>query len=798
MENFLIFGAVKSITHSFFQPPPFRRAFLSFLFCSFLIGGVNLVNPDAALPCTLTSATLSWASDDAGEIFINGNQANVCGDGCWVGFNNISIPLAWINTTGDNVLAAYTYSVDTVFSGTTWLLTLAYSDCSNTYVQSGDPCVLDQYLYDPNYATGLPAAGSFPANWTMTSFNDSSWSAPQTVGPVPAVYPEDETIPNPLGGGVDWIWGASNWMTVTDGDAYMYIEHFQVGASTCLPFTPTPTPSMVSSFGCFAQSGDGGDAIISDVGGYAVTPPASAVVVEDVTSAAPMDWPFSCGGQWISDNINAFALSSTPATMVFQRTFSISSAIISSGSFSVSFGADDSAYYVLSNSLNPAGVTIASSILDKNCQGQAFTGSLLTSSGPNTLTSYLINTTSISTGVGSNYGFTGLYYELCVAGNTPTPTSTPTFTPTPTPVPTCVQFTDTYGSSSSLSNYSYYDGSWNPSTAAGLYYSVVPFYLEQNPVGTTGYSYLTVNSPEFPTTLSSYTVEGDFMLGTGGQGVFGLVFLANGTGKEGYIFQWNGLNNRWEIEKQVGPASYYYPGCNAIDPYTLGTWVHLEVVVNGDSFSGYETPETAPGVGLGTTVQIFNDVTDTVACPGTSGLTAPYASGSPGIRTYNVVSGNTIDIANFTAFTCLLSTTPTPTNSPTNTPTFSPTKSPTPTATFTITFSPTVTPTFTPTLTITPVPTSTSTCVINVWPNPYSLQWAIDHALRISCLPPGAEVYIYDVSGELVNNFGPSGDPTEWSWAKNLRGQSVSPGIYFYVIKNGQTVLQKGKFLITP
>lgn len=159
-----------------------------------------------------------------------------------------------------------------------------------------------------------------------------------------------------------------------------------------------------------------------------------------------------------------------------------------------------------------------------------------------------------------------------------------------TPTPTCVQFTDTYGSSSSLSNYSYYDGSWNPSTAAGLYYSVVPFYLEQNPVGTTGYSYLTVNSPEFPTTLSSYTVEGDFMLGTGGQGVFGLVFLANGTGKEGYIFQWNGLNNRWEIEKQVGPASYYYPGCNAIDPYTLGTWVHLEVVVNGDSFSGYETP----------------------------------------------------------------------------------------------------------------------------------------------------------------------------------------------------------------
>jgi hypothetical protein len=195
--------------------------------------------------------------------------------------------------------------------------------------------------------------------------------------------------------------------------------------------SPTPTPSMVSSFGCFALSGDGKDAIISDVGGWASPAPASAVVVTDVTTAAPMDWPNACGGQWISDNANAFALQSTPATMVFQRTFSISSAIISSGSFAITFGADDSAYYVLSNSLYPAGVTIASTF-SKNCQGQAFSGSLLTSSGPNTLTSYLINTTSIPTGVGSNYGFTGLYYELCVMGNTPTPTSTPTNTPTPT------------------------------------------------------------------------------------------------------------------------------------------------------------------------------------------------------------------------------------------------------------------------------------------------------------------------------------------------------------------------------
>jgi hypothetical protein len=105
---------------------------------------------------------------------------------------------------------------------------------------------------------------------------------------------------------------------------------------------------------------------------------------------------------------------------------------------------------------------------------------------------------------------------------------------------------------------------------------------------------------------------------------------------------------------------------------------------------------------------------------------------------------------------------------------------------------PTITNTLTPTATFTP------TCPILLWPDPYSVQYAHDHALKISCLPPNGSVAIYDLSGELVNVIHPSGDPTEWLWAKNRNGIPVSPGIYFYVIKDGQTVLQRGKFLITP
>ncbi len=127
---------------------------------------------------------------------------------------------------------------------------------------------------------------------------------------------------------------------------------------------------------------------------------------------------------------------------------------------------------------------------------------------------------------------------------------------------------------------------------------------------------------------------------------------------------------------------------------------------------------------------------------------------------------------------------PTPTATPIINTTF------TPTTTSTITFTGTPSPTFSPTPTITPP------CSIQVWPDPYSIQNAYDHALRIGCLPPGTQVCIYDVSGELVNKIASLGDPTEWIGGKNLNGITVSTGIYYYVVQNGQTVLRRGKFLI--
>ena len=226
---------------------------------------------------------------------------------------------------------------------------------------------------------------------------------------------------------------------------------------------------------------------------------------------------------------------------------------------------------------------------------------------------------------------------------TMTNTSTPTSTFTPTATSTCVSYVDNYGSNT-VGNYDFYNEAWTPSTAAGLAWSVTGGELQEAPSGSTTYSYVIANNATYPQGLGDYTVEGDFDLGSGGQGVFGVVFRATAASAHGYIFQWNGLNNRWEIEKQIGVGTYYYPGTNSANPYILGTWVHLKATASGNNFNCWATTETGDGLMDGTTTQTFTNVSD----PGT---TTPYTTGAAGIRTYNIVSGNTAQLDNFTSKT---------------------------------------------------------------------------------------------------------------------------------------------------
>ena len=66
--------------------------------------------------------------------------------------------------------------------------------------------------------------------------------------------------------------------------------------------------------------------------------------------------------------------------------------------------------------------------------------------------------------------------------------------------------------------------------------------------------------------------------------------------------------------------------------------------------------------------------------------------------------------------------------------------------------------------------------------------------LKVSCLPAGATVDFYTVSGEKVIRVEEQGGLATWN-GRNLYGTQVSSGIYFYVILSGGSVLQEGKII---
>ena len=129
----------------------------------------------------------------------------------------------------------------------------------------------------------------------------------------------------------------------------------------------------------------------------------------------------------------------------------------------------------------------------------------------------------------------------------------------------------------------------------------------------------------------------------------------------------------------------------------------------------------------------------------------------------------------------------------TPTPTLTPCGYPGPLCTPTFTVTPTFT--FTPTLTPTPSPTLTPTCVPHAWPDPFNPNFAFKGYFKVDCLPPGVTVTFYTLSGERVAALGVSGGRVEWD-GRNEKGILVVPGIYFYVIQEGDRVSGRGKFLV--
>jgi hypothetical protein len=234
-------------------------------------------------------------------------------------------------------------------------------------------------------------------------------------------------------------------------------------------------------------------------------------------------------------------------------------------------------------------------------------------------------------------------------------------------------------------------------TASGADYQITGGILEVAPtVASNNGGLAIVKDALFSHSLSNYTVEADFELDSyaSGEGLFGIAFHTGSNGSF-YCFQWNGnFSNAdggtkdWEIEKNTGTpsVSFTYPASGSTSyGYTLGTWVHLKVVVAGNNFQCFVNQNDGTGDHL-----IYN-ITDS---------SSPYLTGGAGVRTYGVNSPNVARIDNLflNAQSCAGTSTPTFTN--------------TATSTFTSTSTNTFTPTYTATPTFTFTPTPTSTCIV--------------------------------------------------------------------------------------
>lgn len=202
------------------------------------------------------------------------------------------------------------------------------------------------------------------------------------------------------------------------------------------------------------------------------------------------------------------------------------------------------------------------------------------------------------------------------------------------------------------------------------------------------------------------------------------------------------------------PVTLVYDGVVSTDPLSPTapvTWAHLPWTQYAYDFSPY----------VGQAVTITYTAFD---CDGGAHWCYGYLD--------NAQWNSAGSVSNVAPVTCAPGTTCVPTHTPTITPTP------------TITNTPTITPTLTP------------TCVILLWPDPYDPDFAVNHQLKIGCIPSGGAAFIYTVSGELVRQVGESAGTALWD-GRNQNGSPVAKGIYFYVVRSGGKALQSGRFLIT-
>lgn len=82
-----------------------------------------------------------------------------------------------------------------------------------------------------------------------------------------------------------------------------------------------------------------------------------------------------------------------------------------------------------------------------------------------------------------------------------------------------------------------------------------------------------------------------------------------------------------------------------------------------------------------------------------------------------------------------------------------------------------------------------------IWPHPFNIENSSDGKLRIRPVPLGSKVSVYSVDRRLVAHMEVISDTATWD-GKSDSGRRVAPGVYFYVVQVGKTVVSLGRLYV--
>jgi len=166
------------------------------------------------------------------------------------------------------------------------------------------------------------------------------------------------------------------------------------------------TVPLTDQYGCFAQTGDGGDLLPDGQ-------PAPVIAA----GAIPWGSPEPCGLQWIADNPQGYTPDPPPSVVHFTRSFRIAKNLAAQGTFVLRYKADDKVEFFL----NDRSVAVASCVPppgdDGECQKYCHeliipAADFLPDPQVNQLRVDLTNLFNVP--VNGKHGYTSLSYSLCV------------------------------------------------------------------------------------------------------------------------------------------------------------------------------------------------------------------------------------------------------------------------------------------------------------------------------------------------------------------------------------------------